>query len=230
MAYISPEDGYLTVFNLFDTDSATKQDRLVDAMRDIVDNAAYPGWVSSTVHAGVDRFGTANYVQWRSLEELEARYAGQSFRSETIPEFRALSTSVNLVRTEVVACQAHPDLVLPVEIGPHRDDHVVIIVFGVDPGHQAELVDVLATPDEWVKSVPGYRAHTILRGIDGTTVVNYAQWDSKETYDAFHTMPEEQRPADVQALRRRGRGLVKSRWANAFRPVHTRSAAGAVSR
>lgn len=54
MPFISPDDGYMTLFNLFDTEDREKQDLVLEAMRNIVDNADYPGWISSTVHAGQD--------------------------------------------------------------------------------------------------------------------------------------------------------------------------------
>lgn len=226
MPFVSANDGYLVVFNLFDTDTPEKQDGLVDAMRDIVDNAAYPGWVSSTVHAGVDRLGTANYVQWRSLADLEERYAGERFRAVTLPLFKELSTSVELVKTEVVYTQTHPDLDGVIEMSPARDDYTVIIRFGVEPENQKALVDVLTEPDEWVKTVPGYRGHGILRGIDGRQVVTYAQWADKASYDRFHLLPEDQRPADVRKLREVGRSLMTGRVANSYRVVHSRSAEG----
>lgn len=224
MAFISPDDGYLTVLNLFETDTVKGQERLLEVMQEIIDTADYSGWVSSTLHSGHDRLGTANYIQWRSVADLEARYAGETFRHETIPLFKELSTSIALLKTEVVFAQQNPALDV-IEISPKRDDYTVIIVMGVEPGNQAELIDTLTRPDEWIKTVPGYRDHSVLRGIDGTFTVTYAQWDSKEAYDAFHNLPEDQRPSDVQKLRAHARSLVTSRDANSYRVTHTRSAA-----
>lgn len=75
MPKIAADGKNLTVLNLFSTDSAERQDSLLAAMREIVDSAAYEGWKSSTVHSGQTKFGTANFIQWRSTEDLEARYA-----------------------------------------------------------------------------------------------------------------------------------------------------------
>jgi heme-degrading monooxygenase HmoA len=223
MAFISPEDGYLTVLNLFETNSWNGQLRLLEAMRDIIDNADYPGWISSTLHGGQERPGTANYIQWRSLADLEARYAGEKFRHETVPLFNELSTGIRLLKTEVVFGQRHPSLE-SVEISPVGGGYTVIIVMDTTQENQPELVRTMTRPDEWIKTVPGYRSHSILRGIDGTFVVNYAQWDDKKSYDAFHHLPEEERPADIQELRAKARSLVTARNANTYRVVHTRSA------
>jgi heme-degrading monooxygenase HmoA len=223
MAFISADDGYLTVVNLFGTDSADGQRRLLETMKGIIDSADYEGWISSTLLGGSDEHGTANYIQWRSVADLEKRYEGGKFRHETVPLFNEISTSIRLLKTEVAFTRRHPSLEA-IEITPERDDYTVIVVMGVEPDDQKELVELFAQVDEWVKTVPGYRSNSILRGLDGTFVVNYAQWDSKELYDAFHSLPEGERPADVRKMRARAKSLLTTRDANTYRVVHTRSA------
>ncbi|MEU2671614.1 antibiotic biosynthesis monooxygenase family protein [Streptomyces sp. NPDC007164] len=224
MPLISPDDGHLTVFNLFETDTAPLQEDVLDAMRDIIDNADYPGWISSTLHAGVDEPGTVNYIQWRSAADLQARYEGQKFRRGTVPLFHKLARTVRLLKTELAFTQHHPSLDGGIEISPRRDDYTVLIVLDTKPEDQRKLLDTLTEPDEWIKTVPGYRSHTYFRGVDGTFVVNYAQWESKELYDAFHTLPEEERPAGIRDGRNRARSLVTGRQANTYRVTHSRSA------
>jgi heme-degrading monooxygenase HmoA len=223
MAKISADDKCLTVLNLFETDTHDGQERLLEAMRDIIDTADYPGWMSSTLHSGEGRFGTANYIQWRSVEDLEARYTGEKFRHETVPLFKELSTSIKLLKAEVVFTQRNHELV-ETEISPDRDDYTVVMVMGVDPKNQKLLVDLFSQPDEWIKTVPGYRSHSILQGVDGTFVVNYAQWSDKDSYETFHALPEDVRPAAVREMRVQARALVTSRDANTYRVCHTRSA------
>ena len=223
MPFIAPEDGYLTVFNMFETDTVDTQERVLDAMRDIIDNANYPGWISSTLHAGSDEPGTGNYIQWRSLADLEARYAGDKFKNRTVPLFFQLASSVRLLKTEVEFAQHHPARPA-IEISPDRDDYTVMIIMGVEPDDQKEVLTTLAQPEPWLFDVPGYRSHTYFRGLDGTFIVNYAQWDDKATYDRFHTLPEQQRPVGVRQARAKARSLVTSRWANTYRVVHSRSA------
>jgi heme-degrading monooxygenase HmoA len=205
VAFISADDGYLTVLNLFETPTMAGQERLLEAMRGIINGADYPGWISSTLHAGVDERGTANYIQWRSVADLEARYAGETFRHETVPLFNELATSISLLRCEAMFSQRHAALNGVTEITTTRDDYTVIIVLGVEPENQKELLETLAQPDEWLMNVPGYRSHTYLRGLDGTFIVNYAQWDDKATYDAYHHRPEQDRPAYV----RKGRSIAR---------------------
>jgi hypothetical protein len=241
MPFISAEYGYLTVINLFRTDAPDKQDRLVKEMRAIVDTAAFPGWISSTVHSGQEKLGTANFIQWRGLEDLEARYAGDVFKHRTMPVFLEIATSARLLQTEVEFSKRHPALDTT-EISPDRDDYTVLEVIDVDPKDQRAAVDTLAAAHEWRSESPGYRSQSILRGIrargpaggtggslkllgaDNSFVVVYSQWDSKECYDAFRLLPEEARPAVRRTAEARLDSVTVAREWNTYRVVHTRSA------
>ncbi|HEV2780626.1 MAG TPA: antibiotic biosynthesis monooxygenase [Actinophytocola sp.] len=223
---------YLTVLNLFRTDAAEKQDRLIAAMREIVDAAAYPGWISSTVHSGIEKFGTANFIQWRSGEDLEARYAGDEFKHRTMPLFSEITTNINLLQNEVAFSRPHPSQGELVEIGPHRDDFTVIEVFGVADDNPDELVGVLADAYDWLVDVPGYRSHTVLRGLrsrlrqgQGAWVVNYSQWSDGETFWAYRNVPKDEQSEERRKTFSRMKELVTSCDWNTYRVVHTRSAA-----
>jgi heme-degrading monooxygenase HmoA len=62
----------------------------------------------------------------------------------------------------------------------------LINVFTVQADRQRELVDVLVTATEEVmQHLPGFVAANIHASDDGTRVINYAQW---ETADAFQAM------------------------------------------
>ena len=229
MPIISPESGYLTVVNLFLTDTAENQERLLGAMREIVDTAAYPGWISSTVHAGQDRFGTANYIQWRSGEDLEARYAGDEFNHRTLPLFGEITTSMKLLQNEVVFTQLRSGAATATEISPGRDDYTVIEFLGVAAENQDDLVDAVGPAQDWLPTTPGYRSHSVLRGlgsrnVEGSFVVTYSQWDSKELYDAYRALPADVRPAARQKVRARLEALVLTSEENTYRVVHSRSA------
>jgi heme-degrading monooxygenase HmoA len=225
---ISTEDRYLTVLNVFTTDAPEKQESLLNEMRTIVDTADFPGWMSSTVHSGQDKPGTANFIQWRSKADLELRYQGEKFRHATIPLFSEMSTDMKLLQTEVAFTQRHPSLGA-IEVSPKRDDYTVIEICGVADADQQELVDALGSEQEYLLQTPGYRSHSVLRGVgarffEGAFVVVYSQWDSKESYDAFRDQPK----ADQPGARRRAQAKVDFlrthyEW-NTYRPVHSRSA------
>lgn len=241
MPFISPENGYLTVINLFRTDTPEKQDRLVQEMRAIVDTAAFPGWISSTVHEGQDKLGTANFIQWRGKEDLEARYAGDVFKHRTIPVFGEIATSAKLLQTEVVLSLRHPALGEVTEISPDRDDYTVIEILDVAPEDQDDLIATAGSASEWLLETPGFRTQSVLRGLrarapegtvgglaalgaDHSFVVLYAQWDSKKSYDAFRGLPEDGQSATRRKNQVERNSLtITSEW-NSYRVVHTRSA------
>ncbi|MEU6219577.1 antibiotic biosynthesis monooxygenase family protein [Streptomyces sp. NPDC047022] len=227
MPKIAADGEHLTVLNLFTTDAPEKQEKLLGAMREIVDAAAYEGWISSTVHAGQDKPGTANFIQWRSTEDLEARYAGEEFKHRTLPLFGEITTSIRLLQNEIAFTQ-HKDAD-GTEISPKRDDYTSIELFGVQEADQEDLIDALGASQEWLLDVPGYRTHTVLRGlrargIEGKFVVVYSQWDSKEAYDAFRGLPESERSEERRKVDARVAALGTWQDENTYRVVHTRAA------
>ncbi|WP_371663128.1 antibiotic biosynthesis monooxygenase [Streptomyces sp. NBC_00280] len=229
MPKIAADGQYLTVLNLFSTDADEKQESLLGAMRKIVDAASYEGWISSTVHSGVEKPGTANFIQWHSHEDLEARYSGEEFKHRTLPLFREITTSIRLLQNEVVFTQQKPELGGVTEISPDRDDLTVIEVFGVAEENQEGLVDALGPSQEWLVDVPGYRTHTVLRGLrarglEGAFVVSYAQWDDDDSYRAFRAQREEEWSAARQKTESLVAELATSRDWNTYRVLYTRAA------
>ncbi len=62
----------------------------------------------------------------------------------------------------------------------------LINVFTVEPEQQQKLVELLAEATETVmKKLPGYVSANIHKSLDGTRVTNYAQWRSKEAFEAM---------------------------------------------
>jgi len=241
MPIISPESGYLTVLNQFYTDTAEKTDRLVGEMCRIVDAAAYPGWISSTVHRGVEKFGTLNFIQWRGRDDLETRYAGDEFKHHTVPIFQEITTDVRLMQNEVEITQRHPSLGDATEISPDRNDYTAVDLIGVVPASQNEMIATVGAAHEWLVETPGYRSQTVLRGIrargpagsagglgplgvDNDYIIVYRQWDSRGAFDAFRAAPASQQSAARQATQAALDAMTTSHKWNTYRIVHTRSA------
>ncbi len=229
MPKIAADGEYLTVLNLFTTDTPEKQDSLLGAMHKIVDSAAYPGWISSTVHSGVDQPGTANFIQWRSSEDLEARYAGDEFKHRTLPLFGDLTTDIRLLQNDVVHVLAPPRDNGVMEISPMRADYTVIEVLKVAEQDQEDLIDALGKAREWLLDVPGFHSQAVLRGlrargVDSLFAVSYAQWESKEAYDGYIATPNGQRSAARTSSEARVDRLATERDSNTYRVVHSRSA------
>jgi quinol monooxygenase YgiN len=67
----------------------------------------------------------------------------------------------------------------------------LVNVFTVDPGRQQELVNLLTDATErTMKHLPGFVSANIHRSLDGKRVVNYAQWESREAFEAMRANPE----------------------------------------
>ena len=66
----------------------------------------------------------------------------------------------------------------------------LINVFTVEPRNQSRLIDLLTrATDSFVSRAPGFLAATLHRGLDGTKVTMYAQWESVEAYEAMRRDP-----------------------------------------
>lgn len=72
-------------------------------------------------------------------------------------------------------------------------DNVVTLVniFDVEAAKQQELIDLLNEGTEKVvKNRPGFISVNIIASLDGTRVLNYAQWRSQEDVQATMADPE----------------------------------------
>jgi heme-degrading monooxygenase HmoA len=240
MAFINPDDGNLVVINLFKTDTLDKRDRLLKETMDVVDSAGYPGWISSTVHRGVDRLGTLNFIQWRAVEDLQSWYAGDVFKHRDMSVFLSLMTFTRLLQAEMVLSQCQPAVGKVAEISPDRDDYTVVEVLDVSPFSQDKLIAAIGEAHEWLTDVAGYRSQSVLRGVvargpqgvgqlqtmgaENSFVVVYSQWESKAAYDAFRAVPEaEKPPARLESEVKQNALTVSSDW-NSYEVVYAGSA------
>ena len=67
----------------------------------------------------------------------------------------------------------------------------LINVFTVERDKQQKLVDVLIDATEHtMKSLPGFISASIHKSFDRTKVVNYAQWQRREDFDAMTRSPD----------------------------------------
>ncbi len=63
---------------------------------------------------------------------------------------------------------------------------VLINTFTVEPSRADELLAVLEdATDEVMRHVPGFISASFHKSLDGKSVANYAQWESKDAFDAM---------------------------------------------
>lgn len=78
-------------------------------------------------------------------------------------------------------------------ISPENDVVTLINVFTAEPQNQQRLVDLLILATETVMSrLPGYVSANIHKGLDGRHVANYAQWRTRQDFEAMLQNPEAQ--------------------------------------
>jgi quinol monooxygenase YgiN len=66
----------------------------------------------------------------------------------------------------------------------------LINVFTVDPANQPRLVELLTEVTEvYVRRARGFVSASLHRSLDGTKVTMYAQWQSREDYEAMRHDP-----------------------------------------
>jgi heme-degrading monooxygenase HmoA len=70
-----------------------------------------------------------------------------------------------------------------ITVTAESDQVTLVNVFTVDPKRQTELVDALGRASSAVfATLPGFISANLHASLDGTRVVNYAQWASEEQY------------------------------------------------
>lgn len=80
---------------------------------------------------------------------------------------------------------------MPTKIASDQPVVTLINTFTVEPERQQELVQLLVDATEQVmRRMPGFVSANIHRGLDGRHVANYAQWRSREDFEAMLQNPE----------------------------------------
>jgi quinol monooxygenase YgiN len=75
-------------------------------------------------------------------------------------------------------------------IDPTADLVTLINVFAVRPERQRALIDLLErATEEVMRDRPGFVSANLHRGLDGTSVANYAQWRSVADFEAMLADP-----------------------------------------
>jgi heme-degrading monooxygenase HmoA len=67
----------------------------------------------------------------------------------------------------------------------------LVNVFTVKPEHQQQLAQVLIeATDQTMKHLPGFVSASIHKSFDGMKVINYAQWRTREDFEAMQQNPK----------------------------------------
>jgi quinol monooxygenase YgiN len=67
----------------------------------------------------------------------------------------------------------------------------LINVFTVDPDNQQRLIELWqSATEDVIRHLPGFVSANIHRSLDGSKVVNYAQWESVDAFNVMLQSPE----------------------------------------
>ena len=66
----------------------------------------------------------------------------------------------------------------------------LINVFTVEPENQQRLVDIFVEAGHAMSERSGFISANIHKSLDGTRVINYVQWRSKEDFEAISNHPD----------------------------------------
>ena len=73
-----------------------------------------------------------------------------------------------------------------ISISPDNTTTILVTVYEVESAQQQHLVDLLTTTyEQFTAHQPGFISAHVLRGLDGSRVVTYAQWESRAAVEAF---------------------------------------------
>jgi C-6 monooxygenase len=76
---------------------------------------------------------------------------------------------------------------------------VQLVTFTVEPADQQEIAGIIVDQVErTVAHRPGFVSATYHLSLDGTEIMNYAQWASKDAFDAFDAFAEDPASQDLR--------------------------------
>ena len=184
MAIISPEKKFATVILIFQVDSSL-QTNLIEAAKENSQKVMEkkPGFISANLHKSFDGTSMVNYAQWENRKSYEDAINFLNPDEVKIGEkiFEIADSDWNIYDLAFSAGKT------PTSISQNTNLVTVINKFSVEPENQKNLIKLLDDLREIVEKLPGFISANVHRSLDGTRVVSYAQWDSKEDYQAVYT-------------------------------------------
>ncbi|MER7770504.1 antibiotic biosynthesis monooxygenase [Kitasatospora sp. NPDC096140] len=77
-------------------------------------------------------------------------------------------------------------------ITPENGYYTLVNVFTVAPEDQERIYGEVLDATDVIQEFPGFVSANVHKSYDGTRVINYAQWHSKEEFDAMRCHPDVQ--------------------------------------
>ena len=187
MPTISLDDKLTTVILIYKVDPQN-QIALVNAAIENSQNVIEKksGFISSNLHKSIDGTSIVNYLQWETRKLYEEAINSLSAKKAKIGEKILEITNSDRNIYELVFCGGKT----PTKISKDTNLVTVINQFSVAPENQKILLQLLDKLRVVVEKQPGFISANVHRSLEGKHVLSYAQWETKEDYQAVYTNSE----------------------------------------
>jgi len=142
-----------------------------------------PGFVSASFHKSFDGTSVVNYSQWDNRKSYEDAINFLNPDEVAIGEkiFDIADPDWNIYEL-VFSAGTDPTKIL-------QDAKLVTVInkFSVEPENHQKLIELLDDLRKIVEKQTGFVSANVHKSFDGNRIVSYAQWKTKEDYQAVYT-------------------------------------------
>ena len=141
------------------------------------------GFISASFHKSFDGTSVVNYSQWENRKSYEDAINFLNPDEVQLGEkiFDIADPDWNIYEL-VFSAGTDPTII-------SKDANLVTVInkFSVEPENQKRLLQLLDDLRVVVEKQPGFISANVHRSFEGTRIVSYAQWNTKENYQAVYT-------------------------------------------
>lgn len=183
MATLSLDNSLTTVIIIFQV-KPEQQQELIKAIKEFLETVkTQPGFVSANLHKSIDGVKVANYAQWSSRSAFDAFRNNQKVqaKADRLFEFDTPDSHVY----EIVASESKVGM-------PEIKEGQYVVHFAeftMQPENQPKMVELAKEHVKPAMEQPGLISATFHRSLDGTSVINYGQWENKEAIEELVKKP-----------------------------------------
>jgi len=169
-----------------------------------------PGFVSASFHKSFDGTSMVNYSQWENRKSYEDAINFLNPDEVQIGEkiFDIADPDWNIYEL-VFSAGTNPTIL-------SKDANLVTVInkFSVEPENHKRLLQLLDDLRAVVEKQPGFISANVHKSFEGTRIVSYAQWNTKEDYQAVYTN------SDAKFILEEIKKISKFSW-NLYEVVYT---------
>lgn len=168
------------------------------------------GFISASFHKSYDGTSVVNYSQWENRKSYEDAINFLNPDEVAIGEkiFDIADPDWNIYEL-VFSAGTNPTII-------SKDTSLVTVInkFSVEPENNKRLLELLDDLRKVVEIQPGFISANVHKSFEGSRIVSYAQWKTKEAYQAVYTN------SDAQPILNEIKKISKFTW-NLYEVVYT---------